>query len=376
MTINFLKRYGFILFFVAGNLFSCKKEKNTQPVANPLTPPSTIPEFYKSDANKVSPNFTVLGTSSNNLNKPYDLDFNPGKQNELWVVNYATEAMGGSTVIYSNAGLSNQTSVYKKDGNSWHFMSLPTALAFGDNGNFSTSPGVLDANHDGGNFTGPALWPGDLSIYAITPPGGNGSHLDMLHESPYSMGVAYEKDNIYWVFDGYYGNICRYDFEDDHGPGNDDHSNGKIRRYKEVTVLKKSGVPSHMILDKATGWLYICDTGNKRVIRLDTKIAGTKTKDLTPSEPVAEYWEMQGVTWEVFITQGFQEPSGIEIKNNRLFVGDNSNGDVICFDINSKAELGRVSTGSKGVKGIKIAADGKLWFVNSVKNELYRMDPK
>ena len=94
----------------------------------------------------------------------------------------------------------------------WHLVKMETG---------ATTSGILDANRRGGSFTGPALWSGNLDIYA-KPSGGNGSHLDMLHGSPFSMGIASEKENAYWVFDGYNQHIVRYDFGGDHGPGNAD----------------------------------------------------------------------------------------------------------------------------------------------------------
>ena len=89
------------------------------------------------------------------------------------------------------------------------------AIAFSDdNINFATSTGIQDANHTTpvpGIFAGPTLWSSDLNVFAM-PSGGNGSHLDMLHQSPNSMGIAHEADNIFWVYDGYNQNIVQYNF--------------------------------------------------------------------------------------------------------------------------------------------------------------------
>ncbi|HIB01998.1 MAG TPA: hypothetical protein EYO31_09130, partial [Phycisphaerales bacterium] len=132
----------------------------------------------------------VVGTSSDQVNKPQDLDFHPN--GELWVVNRGiggdVSGGGGTTVTFTDPGGTGQTSEFKKDQNSKHFMNEPTGIAFSLNTNFSTSPGMYDANFSGGSpFTGPALWSSDPLIYA-QPSGGNGSHLDMLHASSYAMG--------------------------------------------------------------------------------------------------------------------------------------------------------------------------------------------
>jgi hypothetical protein len=68
------------------------------------------------------------------------------------------------------------------------------------------------------------------------PSGGNGSHLDMLHGSPFSMGIAHEVDNVFWVCDDWNKDIVRYDFVGDHGPGNDDHSDAIVNRYENIGI--------------------------------------------------------------------------------------------------------------------------------------------
>ena len=75
------------------------------------------------------------------------------------------ESSGGSTVTFFNAGAASMDWMWKRDPNAWHFMSLPSGIAMGDNGFFSTCPGVYDANHNGGDpFTGPTHWNADTSI--------------------------------------------------------------------------------------------------------------------------------------------------------------------------------------------------------------------
>ncbi|MEP6794913.1 MAG: choice-of-anchor J domain-containing protein [Saprospiraceae bacterium] len=322
------------------------------------------------------PEFSTIATAANQLDKPTDLDFFSilGK-NELWVVNQRTEGSGGSTLTINNAGEANQSFLSRVDGNAWHFMSLPTAIAFSDNFNFSTAPGIKDANHGNGSFTGPTLWSSDPAIYA-QPSGGNGSHIDMLHGSPFSMGIASEKDNVFWVFDGWNGTIVRYDFQGDHGPGNDDHSDGIVRRYMEIQVKKDTDIPSHMVLDKATGWMYVVDNGNHRVLRLDIHSGSILNSLPFINEPLGEHSQMGGVNWEVIIQDNLGRPSGIEIKDNRLLVSDYASGDIIIYDIdNSFAELGRIITGQPGITGLKIGPDGAIWYTNRLQNTLTKVLP-
>ncbi|MFK7787792.1 MAG: T9SS type A sorting domain-containing protein [Crocinitomicaceae bacterium] len=322
----------------------------------------------------------LIAGASDQVNQPTDLDFHPTlTNNELWVCNKNTENSGGSTVTIFNAGLPSQTSVYKQDGNAWHFMSLPTGIAFSENGNWANSPGVYDANHDGGTpFTGPSLWSSDLTVYA-EPSGGNGSHLDMLHLSPECQGICAEKDNVFWVFDGYNGDIVRYDFVEDHGPGASYHGDATAYRYGDDAVAKdpSDNVVSHMILDGDKKWLYAVDHGNQRVIRID--ITTGSDSGVTPSFPmyeaIADYKEYTGYTQELVVS-GLDKPAGIDVIGNRMIVSEHQTGEIIIYDISTvpAVELGTISTGFNTVQGIKIGPNGRIWFVDQSSNGVYKIN--
>ena len=108
--------------------------------------------------------YTTIGTSTNNINQPKDLDFKPNT-NELWVVNYGTTT-GGTNVIFYNAGLPTQTSVYKKDSHTSHFMRFPPALAFSDIGEFANVSEIQSTAGGTSTFMGPGLWSADTNIFA------------------------------------------------------------------------------------------------------------------------------------------------------------------------------------------------------------------
>jgi hypothetical protein len=332
----------------------------------------------------LTPTFTVVADGSDGVAIPRDLEFHPNlPEKELWVLNKGTENSGGSTVTIWDAGEGSQTAALKSDGNAWHFMSLPTALAFSNNWNFGTAQGVWDANHQAGPtddpFTGPSLWSSDPAIYA-QPSGGNGSHLDMLHSSPYCQGMAHENDNAFWIFDGHSNDIVRYDFVDDHGPGNDDHSDAVVRRYLDFSVTKDPNdhISSHMVLDKATNWLYIVDHGNDRVMRIDitTGTVSGASPAYGPFEPMAEYSVVTGYAYEEVISSGLVEPSGIAIMEDRLLVSDHSNGDIIVYDVNTDpmVEMFRIQTGAAGIMGLEIGPNGHIWYVNATTNQVVRID--
>jgi len=325
--------------------------------------------------------YTVVIDATDGLNSPVDLDFNRKDMSELWVINMRTENVGGNTVTLQDAGTPSQKAILRTDGNAWHFMSLPTALAFGENGSWGSTPGVWDANHRAGTtrpFTGPSLWSSDLAIYA-QPSGGNGSHLDMLHGSPYSVGMAWEKNNQYWIFDGHNGHLVMYDFAVDHGPGNADHDDGRIRRYPDVQLKRDGLIPSHMEFDAARKWLYINDIGNARIIRVDVTTGNVKGSSATaPSERLAENNDMENVTMEVVASTGLTKPCGLDVFGDRLIVTDNSTNEILVYDLSknngSFPLVGKFTVPFTDIMGVKLDKEGKIWFVDKTAKKVIRID--
>lgn len=322
--------------------------------------------------------FTVIANAQDGLNVPRDLEFHPVRPNELWTVNRTFDG----TVTFYNAGADNMIADRREDVYGNHFMEEVSALAFSDGDNFATAQetnNTYDNQAPGNNFMGPALWTADTGIYVRANQDGVllGSHIDMLHESPYGMGIAYDNANVYWYFDGYYGNVVRYDFGADHGPGYDDHSDGTVRRYMDATVSRVRGVPGHMVLDKSTGWLYVCDPGGSRVTRLNT-LSGAPAEsgnvDGSQLEPLVEYRRMRGATYEVVSATNLQHPCGIALYDGRLFVTDNETNQIIAYNLEGR-ELARIQTPAESIMGITVGPDGKLWYVDAEANEVVRVDP-
>jgi hypothetical protein len=110
---------------------------------------------------------------------------------------------------------------------------------------------------------------------------------------------------------------------------------------------------------------------------MDTK-KGTKGAAMSANEGYKRY-AMSGASSGVYINAGLTKPCGIDIdsKNKRLIVSDNSNGDIVIYDISSSTpvEMGRIKTGSAGIMGVKIAPDGKIWYVNFNSSQVIRIDP-
>ena len=327
-----------------------------------------------------SPIINVIANSNEDILVPRDLDFHPEmSRRELWIINKDTENSGGSTVTFFDVGNPGQTHQWKRDGNAWHFMSLPTGAAMGRNGLWATSNGVFDANHNGAPpFTGPTLWESDMSIYA-EPSGGNGSHMDMLHESPHGQGIAHEDGNAYWVVDGFNQDVVRYDFMDDHGPGQHYHGDAIVHRYSDFSITRDPNdhIASHCIYDRSDGMLYVVDHGGQRIMRINTltgSLGGTPS--FASGESLTEYLHVINYSWSEIISTGLIEPSGIELLGDRLLVSDHSNGEIIIYDIsdpNTTPELGRIVTNSPGIMGIKIGPDGFIWAVNASTHELIQI---
>ena len=128
-----------------------------------------------------------------------------------------------------------------------------------------------------------------------------------------------------------------------------------------------------MVLDDVSGYLYVADTGNQRILKFDTN-SGNFSYDLTPyGESLAEYWMMENAHWEIFIDENLIKPSGIDLFNNRLVVSDYATGQIIFYDISTDlpSELGRIETGYEdSIMGIKIDQNQKLWYVNFQNNNV------
>ena len=107
---------------------------------------------------------TEIASTSDDLDVPRDLEFHPSpsRQDELWIVNRATD----SVTIVHNAGQSNQLSEHRLDSNRNHFMEEVSAIAFGDwheefDYQFATaqeSRNTYNGRGDPNDFMGPALW--------------------------------------------------------------------------------------------------------------------------------------------------------------------------------------------------------------------------
>ncbi len=326
--------------------------------------------------------YTTIAGSAQQVNNPRDLDFKPNT-NELWVVNKGTSS-GGSVVIVYDAGTASQTSQYRKDTHTSHFMAYPPAIAFSDMGQWACVSEIQSTGGPTSTFMGPALWSSDTAILARVFQNNwvsglpLGSHYDMLHQSPFAMGIAHDSAKAYWVADGHNGNIIKYDYVADHGPGYDNHSAGILYRYTDVPFVRTVNVPGHMILEKSTGWLYYINSGEKTLRRMNTNTGtdvGPLSTPSTANEMLAGYRNITGAvqeTIDTFLTQ----ICGIDVYNGRLIVSDYTNGNIYLYDVTgpNPVFMDTIVTGQVGIQGVKFGTDGKIWFVNNTANTVVRID--
>ena len=340
-----------------------------------ITEPAGVPILGAGTHDPAALLITVVASVDDGLNDPTDAEFHPFVPGELWITNRADDSM----VIVNDTGLpSRSANKYGGPGTfgASHFLANPAALAFSlDNGNLATihEEDQVTQSTTPATFMGPTLWPSDRAIFD----GGHAGHYDMLHNSPNGMGIAWDTGNAFWVFDGYYSAITRYDFAMDHGPGGADHSDGIVQRCVEGMIARLPGVPSHMEVDHATGWLYFADTGNGRIARLDTN-TGVESGPMGPNYDGTVQVRMEGAVLETFIDAGVYGngwPSGLAMRDGIMFVSDNVTATLFAYDMATREMLDYLPLGwSEGaLNGITFDADGNLYAINGNDNQVVKL---
>ncbi len=368
----------------------------------PPPPPATqAPQLGSGNHSASSVTFTPL-SGVGGVNNPTDLAFSPITSGELWILSPGASAthMDDAFVIIDNvlaATLTGEQIDEMNDGNFGHFASNSSGIAFGGQtsgaGNGWTFATSQDATRAGDDFMGPTLWPADRTVIGHYPPGydlGLGSHLDMLHSTRYGKGITHESANIYWTLgEAYYTVMAgtpkclsRYNFAADHTPGKDNHSDGQKWHYAEGLISTLANVPAHLHYHAASKMLYACDTGNGRVVVLDTLSGGTPQALSAPSQ----IHSGDGVEWKVPnamlmdvvpASSGLlTSPSGLEFYNNMLFISDFATGIIHAFDLSGN-RLNWLDTGlgAGAITGLAMGPDGKLYFCDQKNDRVVRIDP-
>ena len=321
-------------------------------------------------------------------------DFRPGSD-ELWLTegqaqyrarpcNKLTasaetcEPKGGDFVVVYRATTTYDRFDRIRDGNALHFARNPSSLVFSETDFFGTCPETRTANFDDEveDFAGPTLWTADRAILGVDI-GKNGSHMDMLHFTPYCMGIEHDRDNIYWTFNGQKGAIDRYDFKEDHGPGEEDHSDGEVLRYMDGVLAREVEVTSGLALDRENDYLYIADTGNSRILKLDIR-SGQRGDILLPNfDFVRVHHQMNDAEYEEIELGGepMGKPSGLLLHDGLLYVVDYSFSEFRVFTTQGEPVRTLYTDFEPESLGVLVLGpDDRIYFNVPGRGEIYRIN--
>lgn len=324
----------------------------------------------------------VLAERADGLRRPTDVEFDNMGGGSLLIPNQDDNSM--STID----GAMTASPVVSKIGDfttGRHFNARPTAVAFGPEWDgypsFAHAPdqdqctqSLLGLCTEPDGFMGPTWHSTRPDIFDA----GHGGHLDMLHNSENSVGVAYEgAGSVWWIYDGSHGSLTRYDFRSDHGPGGSDHTDGVVVRFLDGVLGYVPDVGSHIAYDTATDLVYAADTENNEIRVLDAT-SGTLGADLEPNFDGSVQKFMDGATSWVLIdgaAHGLVMPSGLELVGSTLFVTDYATARVFAFDL-AGTLLDWFDTGGipGSVMGMEVGADGDLYLADPAGDRVVRIE--
>lgn len=356
----------------------CIEGQSRDESGNCAAGPTGGTELGTGDGTPESVTFTEIYSARKKTTELVDLAFGHSDPTQLWVIGY------GDDYVHLGTGVTaDSVGTWKEyhDPAALHFMHKPTAIAMGgepfwgicgDNGNEQN-----DRGRQPNYFMGPAMFTVDLAVFAKETEGGLGSHYDMLHNTSMCRGIAWEQKNVYWAFNGELGSLDKNNFNEDHGPGADDHSDGEIYRYAEGQVKGVDGVSSHLVFDASDNFLYVADTGNKRVVKLDTTVGELGGRLPRRNEPLKASAMMKGTNVEEVVPAGtLEQPSGIEVKGDLIYVSDTATSTFYVFD-KTGAQIRKLETGLApgSLSGFTFGPDGKIWFTDRKGGKVVRIDP-
>ncbi len=299
------------------------------------------------------------------LNRPAAMAWHP-RDGSLWIVNRGDD----SSVIVDGPGAAGMR-VQRFQDDSAHFMNNPLALAFSRTRvEFATVQETAN-DYNGAQppnyFMGPTLWTADRAIYQ----GGAASHADMLHHSPFSVGIAAgarptsgADKREYWVFNGNTGCIDRYFFNTPHVLGGHDHADGETYRYGQG-LRRVENVPGHLALDETSGLLYIADTGNGRVAKLDTRVSTANAVKIQGIHPETWLKRVPATIQPVTPAGALVRPAGLILSRGLIVTADNGTGRLHVVHPDGTL-VGEADTGlgAGALSGLVEAPGGKLWLLD------------
>lgn len=312
---------------------------------------------------------TVL---SSKLSDPTALAFHPTVAGQLWVANRKDDSL----TIADGVTIGEPSAIWRFADAELHFLESVDAISFAADGNFGTCGDTRNSYHGNApadDFMGPVEWPGSVDDFEAFGPDASKVHLDMMHDTPFCMGIASGGGTTYYVFNGIQGTIDWYDFGKPHPNGGTNHTDGAKKRYSKLGLKRVANVPSHLAFDAATKLLYIADTGNGRVVTLDTTAgAAGKSIQLYPDEVAMQ--TLTGATVQT-LTDGLDKPSGVVLFDGFLYFSDA--GSSLLFGVSLDGTQGvTLDTGlpAGALAGVAVGPDERLYFVDRKANAVRRVD--
>ena len=313
-------------------------------------------------AQRAVPSEVVL---AHGLSRPTGLAFSP-RDGSLWIVNNAPRGQQDYTVVVRSGALGGLDDVKRFDDDSWHYLARPMAIAF--------SPTLWEHATAGLIGGGPTLWTSEEKDFR----GGKESHLDMVHHSELSVGIAAgaeDERREYWVVNGHRGSLDRYFFNEPHELGGMNHADGMVYRYSARSLKYVPRIPAHVAFDRASGRVFVADTGNGRIGVLRPGPVPENAKQL-PST-------VRGVPERLFdapgprittLARGLRQPSGLLLHRNRLLVGEYATGRIVVLTLSGK-RVRTVDTGlgPNALTGIAADVRGRIHVLDAKRNRVLRL---
>jgi len=296
------------------------------------------------------------------LATPNGLAFDPG-DGSLWIVNNPPGRFDRMVVI-RNLGTKGQR-VRSFEEPEHHYLAEPMGIAF--------SPTRREVATSGLVGDGPTLWTSVQRLFT----GSRGSHLDMVHHTTKAAGIAAGADGVrreYWVTNGTRGSIDRYLFNEPHELGGMDHSDGVVYSYADGSLNVVPGVPAHVAFDAATGRVFAADTGNGRVVVLDSAAEPLGSPQVYGPQWLPErLFRVEGSTVRT-IADGLARPSGLLLKGGHLLVGEHATGRIVVVSLDGR-RVRAVDTGvgPNALTGLAADARGRVYFLDAKRGRLLRL---
>lgn len=313
---------------------------------------------------------TVVVTEADGLHSPRDLAFNPHAPEQLWITDRHDDAM----VIVRNPGTAQQSSWRSSGIDREHWLAQPVALAFGQEGYLATAHDDDGGARGGDNpsfLMGPTLWPSALEDFD----GGRPSHLDMVHDPANMGGIAWERDNVYWVHDGHNQCLTRMDFAEPHEPGGTWHDDAVVDRYACGEVGYTADLPAHLVYDPEEGRVWIADPTLGHVAALDPT-EWTRDRSVEGTDAAARS-VMTGGGLQGTFTEGLEQPSGLALHEGLLLVSDPATSRLVALTRQGEV-VDWLATGLPpgALGGIEVGPDGALWVVDRSAPQVLRIEAR